>query len=130
MEMLNSFFAIRIRGWILVKSPADQLLDRLRGERSEESCRLVELKSVWTVVRPVSPMTPIGEIGTFLVVTSARKTMVELAPGSQGCERPPEGSPAIISTDIQRGITLVMDARCWLFPREPHQLTAILRIWN
>jgi hypothetical protein len=101
-----------VRGWAVCGAP-EETARELLGEAASPSS-LHGTSDGWKVEDPVSPEQPVGPMRSLLTFESDEPLHVLIVPGSQGQPPPPtEAGHEVISLSIERGRSLILDARCW-----------------
>lgn len=104
---------MRIHGWTTTASPRTTVQSLLGP--ATMSKEVPSAVGVWRVGDALAPEHPIGPIRSIVLFEATDdRAEVEIIPGSQGLERPPEEpGHAVIRSKIVPLRTLMLDARCW-----------------
>ena len=126
---MNDLVAMRVRGWACSGSH-EGLARALLGPTASRREALWN-PGAWRVEDPLPPHDPVGPIRSVIVFETSGRADVEIAPGSQGLDHPPEAAGhAIVRPDVTPEQSLLLDARCWYRVLEGTELRCVLWMYS
>jgi hypothetical protein len=123
---MKDLIALQMQGWTLTCN-SERVVRDLLGEKARR-LSLTSKAGIWKVETPLPAHHPVGMISEVVTFDSDKQVKIDIVPGSQGQDSPPEhAGEAITHVIIEDKQTLMLDARCWYFI---HQLLALdIGLW-